>query len=132
MVKRNVLIEDFGGSVVIISDTLQMENNGDYKELARIQKWNGEILWFVNYPHIPNENENEDPALNGTIKEIVDRAAEPFKLKNYGNNKLNRLNVLYKLEKYCGISYAEQHELFSLINDIREKGMEITDELLSH
>lgn len=131
MVKRNVLIADFGGSVVIICDTLH-EENGDYKELARVQKWNGQVQWFINNPYVQNENLDNHAALNGTIKEIVDRTANRYELKRYGNDKLNRLNVLYKLEKYCGISWEEQQEIFSLIKDIREEGIEIPDELLSH
>lgn len=84
MVKRNVMIGDLGGSVLMVSDTLH-ERNGDYVEVARIFKGTGEINWTLKSGlDVQNENLNNHPNFVGTVREVVERFSDLEKNKLRG------------------------------------------------
>lgn len=76
MTKRNLMVSDMGGSVVIVSDTLHYKN-GDYVEVARIEKKTGEIKWTLKRGlDVVNENVDGHKNGEGTVREVVERFSE--------------------------------------------------------
>ena len=86
MKKRNLMVSDRGGSVLVVSDTLH-EKNGDYVEVARIEKKTGKIDWNIK-DGLNEENMNRDnhEFFKGTIREVVQRISE-VKRTTYNENK---------------------------------------------
>lgn len=75
MVKRNLMVSDLGGSVVVVSDTLH-EKDGDYVKFATIKKGSGDISWSINKGlDVINENSNNHPNFEGTVQDVVERWA---------------------------------------------------------
>ena len=81
MAKRNLMVADMGGSVVLVCDTLH-EKYGDYVEVARIEKKTGEITWNIKQGlDEPNENKSGHKNFVGTVREVVERWSEIEKSK---------------------------------------------------
>ncbi|MGX7410879.1 hypothetical protein ACWOE8_21845 [Enterococcus avium] len=75
MAKRNLMVSDLGGSVVVVSDTLH-EKDGDYVKIATIKKGSGDISWSIDKGlDAINENSNNHPNFEGTVQDVVERWA---------------------------------------------------------
>lgn len=74
--ERNIMVGDYGGSVLVLNDTLH-EKNGDYIEVARIEKETGAIKWSIQKGlDTENANLSDHENFKGTVREVVERWSE--------------------------------------------------------
>lgn len=70
--QRNLMVGDYGGSVLVVSDTLH-----DYREVARIEKETGAIKWNIQKGlDTENANLSDHENFKGTVREVVERWSE--------------------------------------------------------